>query len=121
MATDIFSKIQEKLLAGNLEEASALLRMGMPGLANELKEEWRECEKYCKDRRKENWDNRKITSVGSLQGTSKGNVHQERMKLPRLAQWTLDKQFGAGNWLGQREAMEWAWKKWPQFRLIDDK
>lgn len=112
---DIFSNLQERILKGETDEAAALLRMAMPGLAKELKQEWRDCAKLCAKLRKENW------KADGVQGKSRDGSMQSTMKLPRLAQMALDKEFGDGKWVGSKKAMDWAWKEWPQFRTIERK
>lgn len=117
--TDLFSNMQEQILKGETEEASALLRMALPGLARELKEEWRDTAKYCQKMRKENFDSR---TIGTKLKFKKNEANRfPHMKLPRLAQMALDKEFGPNGWVGNEKAMDWAWKKWPEFRLVESK
>lgn len=90
-------------------------------LTKQLKEEWRECVKYCAKRRIENWRNRKLSSTGNqVQGLSGDGVWQEEMRLPTIAELDIEKRFGK-DWHKNKTANKWAWDKYPQFRLIEKK
>lgn len=107
----------EQLPDDELRQLVASLRMdpSFAWLTKELKDEWRACEEYAKKRRSFNWDNRKVSGA---QGMSKDGVRQERMKLPRLAEMQIEKEFGL-EWSKEKKAQDWAWNKFPQFRLIE--
>lgn len=106
----------ENLSDSDLRMLVTDIRLSFPNLTQELKEEWRECIKYCTQRRKQNWDNRKIGS--GAQGVSGGGVRQEQMRLPRLAEIQIEKNYGP-DWRTDKKAHDWAWKTFPQFRLIE--
>lgn len=89
------------------EAQAAWLRLTyFPELTRELKQEWRDVAKHCKQRRKDAWDER-FEKKGDL---------QPDMTLPRLATMELERRFGP-SWMSDKKAMKWASKEWPQFKV----
>lgn len=80
-------------------------------LTKELKDEWRACEKYATQKRKDNWQS------SGAQGVSSGG-RQQLMRLPRLVELETEKRFGK-DWMKDKNATDWQWKTYPQFRLIE--